>query len=150
MLILSFTLFRYFHLQYSGTIEVGASTLVLLVGPEVLGSGDELAPALVVHVGGQLGLDHLLHRLGAALGECLHQQPALLEVCESVERAVVLAAGSRDNPAAVAASPRVQNLLTHLSNTTPGLKIVFLLQQFPIVIVIIYHHLRFRYYIYNI
>ena len=148
MLILSFTLFRYFHLQYPGTIEV--PTFVVLVLPEVLGPGDKLAPALVVHVGGQLGLDHLLHGLGAALGEGLHQQPALLEVGESVERAVVLAAGTRDNPATVAASLRVHNLLTHLSNTTPGLKIVFLLQQFPIVIVIIYHQLKFRYYIYNI
>ena len=117
MLILSFTLLRYFHLQYPGTIEV--PTFVVLVLPEVLGPGDELAPALVVHVGGQLGLDHLLHGLGAALGEGLHQQPALLEVGESVERAVVLAAGSRDNPAAVVASFRVQNLLTHTCPIQP-------------------------------
>ena len=72
--------------------------LVLLVvpvfPPEEFCPGDELPPALVVHEPAQLGLDHLLHRLGAALGEGLHQEPALLVVCELVERTVILRSSS--------------------------------------------------------
>lgn len=65
--------------------------VVPIFPPEVLRPGDQLAPALVVHEARQLGLDHGLHRLGAALGEGLHQHSSLLEVGQLVQWTVILA-----------------------------------------------------------
>ena len=76
---------------------VDADLVLLVVSvfpPEELCPGDQLPPSLVVHEPTQLGLDHLLHGLGATLGEGLHQQPTLLVVCELVKRTVILGASS--------------------------------------------------------
>ena len=75
--------------------------LVLLVvsvfPPQKLCPCDELPSTLVVHEPAQLGFYHLLDGLGAALGEGLHQQPALLVVCEFVQRTVILRASSSND-----------------------------------------------------
>ena len=71
---------------------VDADLVLLVVSvfpPEELCPGDQLPSALVIHEPAQLGLDHLLHSLGATLGEGLHQQPALLVVCQLVKRTVI-------------------------------------------------------------
>ena len=80
-------------------VDVDLLLLVVpVLPPEVLRLGDQLPPTLVVHEPTQLGLDHLLNSLGAALGECFDKKTSLLEVCESVERTIIFCTGSSNNP----------------------------------------------------
>ena len=84
--------------DYFGFIFFISTVYCLPVLPsQVLSPSDQFSLALVVHEPGQLGLDHGLHRLGAALGEGLNQHSTFLEVCQLVERTVIFSTSSSNN-----------------------------------------------------
>ena len=101
----------------AGLVNVDLLLLVVPVLPaEELGPRDQLPPALVVHEGTELSLDHFLHlqttilvicsqstcqklsySLGPSLSEGLNQLATLLEVSQLVERTVIFTRGPSDN-----------------------------------------------------